>query len=295
MTNKEQEAYWRKYAKQNAKMERVAFYIMLRAISDGLKPIIASLERVGAAETLATIDGLFERRIIEKAYERIYITVGTKHKVWTDQDVRQRIVNKKSLLLKEDEDDKFRRRPIPVNVSGTPLDSQFGIGFFNAEWLQRLKRIVTNIDVAQRVTGVTETIRKEIKRSLSQAQQEFVSIRKITARLRRDLGIFSRKRAEVIARTEVTYVANVAAEQSAEELAKSVGIDLKKIWIHTRDSRTRDSHRSVSTKPINSNEKFMVGGVGMMRPGDPAGGASQTINCRCSVAYLPADDTEGFD
>ncbi|MGA9651888.1 phage minor head protein [Pedobacter sp.] len=295
MTIKEQEDYWRKYAKQNTKMERLAYYVMLWAFRDAVYPVINSLESVGVQQTLDTLDGLFERKAIQIAYGKLYLAVGEKHKQWTDSDTRSRFTRKKDLIFKDEEDDKYNRRPKPSILTQTPVETNFGIGFYNPVWLARLKQIVNNIDVAERITSVTDTIKKDIRKSLQQAQQEFVSIRKITARLRRDLGIFSRRRAEVIARTEVTYIANEAAEQSAYEVAQEVGIKLKKIWIHTRDSRTRDSHRAVSSKPIDSNEAFRVGGKLMQKPGDPAGGASQVINCRCAIAYIPADDTEGFE
>jgi len=285
MTNPEKNQYWRKYAALNAKLERVAYYIILKAFKQCMDDVIASIEQRGAQETLNLLDAVIQKRVINQAYQDLYYQVGVKAKDWTDQDVKNRFPGKK-----ED------RRPIQIPNFKPPkpetITPRMGVGFFNPAWLARLKQIVNGLDVAERVTSVTDTLKARIKKSLSESLQQFVSPKKIVAKLRKDVGgIFSRQRAEMIARTEVTHVTNVAAEQSAVE----TGLELKKIWIHTQDSRTRDAHRNVSSKPIDSKGKFLVGGFMMDKPGDPAAPIRLTINCRCIVAYIPADDTEGFD
>jgi hypothetical protein len=268
MTNKEQEDYWRKYAKQNAKMEKLAVYIMLLAFRRGYRDVIQSLQTVGVIETLAILDSLINRNLINDAYKKIYMQVGEKQKVWADRDVIIRLV-----------------KPKPILGSVAP---SFGIGFENPQWLARLKQIVNNIDTIERVNSVRSTIAADMRRSISNSAQRNVSIRKITADLRKDFPDLSYRRAETIARTEVTYISNIAQEQSAMEL----GIDLKKVWIRTLDSRTRDTHVNAPRNPIDSDQPFIVGGKKMMRPGDPAGGIKEIINCRCVVSYVPADDYE---
>ena len=37
-------------------------------------------------------------------------------------------------------------------------------------------------------------------------------------------------------------------------------------------------------------EKFLVGGTEMAYAGDPAGGAANTVNCRCVIIYVDEDD-----
>lgn len=284
MTPSQKQQYWRKYAGQNADMERIALAIMLRALDDCLKAVSASVRQIGAEQTLAQLDSVFPNDRIRKAYEDLYMRIGVKQKVWSDADIKERFPQKK-----EDERDRIRRILKPVVPPPTLIDTGFNLGFFNPLWLARLKNIVNGLDVAQRVSSVSETVKKQIKKSLSESVTQFVSPRKIIAKLREDVGgLFSRQRAEVIVRTEVTQISNIAAEQSALE----TGLTLVKTWIHTLDTRTRDAHRSVSTKPIKSFEKFLVGGKRMDKPGDPAGGLANIINCRCVVAFLPADDYE---
>jgi len=292
MTEREKHLYWLNYAKQNAKMERLARLIMARAIAASLRPVIASLETNGLEYTLSMLDSVFPKLVIQEAYSEIYLQVGQKQKAWADADVKSRFGKKSAeleLLTKDEEDDRYHRRPIP-QPQVTPT---FGIGFENPLWLARLRKLITGSEVGQRVASVTKTIRDKVRESLLESSQTFVSIRKTIAKLRRDNGgEFTKQRAELIARTEVTYVSNLAQEESAYEVANDVGIELLKGWIHTRDGRTRDSHRKVSSLLIPVNERFKVGAVFMLRPGDPAGGVKECVNCRCVIYYVPKDDMD---
>lgn len=287
MTPKQQTAYWKKYARQNAKYERFGVRLFDKAIQEAIRPVIAEVYRNGTQNPVQTVERYFDQRAIERAYTRFYLYVGTKHKDWADSDLQGRIGAKAAVPeLDYKEDDRGRSR--------TQTQTSFGMGFYNPEWLQRLNRLVTGFEAAQRVSQVSQTIKNKLRDVLGKAVQEELSPRRIAKRLREETGgIFSRKRAEVIARTETTYVANLAAEQSATETATAVGLQLVKLWIATADSRTRDSHRAMlGKKPIDKNAKFMVGGRPMDKPGDPAGGASNTVNCRCAIAYFPKDDYE---
>lgn len=293
MTPDEQRTYWLKYAKQNAKMERLAKNLVLDLFRDRLSAIYAHLESYGLQSTLDQLDLLLTRIHVQDMYSRLYMEVGARQKQWADADVAKRFPRIKSLLLKEEDDDRIRRRPNPERLAEPDLTPTFGVGFFNDAWLARLRNLYTGSEVGKRVTSVTKTIKDKIKTSLTESSQTFVSISKTITKLKRDVGgVFARSRAELITRTEVTYVNNLAAEQSAKETAQSVGIDLVKVWIRTLDDRTRDAHRNVTSKPIKANEKFLVGGKKMMYPGDPAGGLANICRCRCVVSYLPADDYE---
>lgn len=300
MTEQEQRTYWLKYAKQNAKMERLAYGIVLDLFRDRLSAIYAYLEAYGLPATLDQLDILFTKLHVQDMYTKLYMQVGTRQKEWADADVRARFLRRKAsmvsesaLLFKDEEDDRIRRRPNPVTIQD--ITPTFGVGFFNDQWLARLRNLYTGSEVGKRVTSVTKTIKNKIRESLTESSQTFVSISKTITKLKRDVGrIFARQRAELIARTEVTYVNNLAAEQSAKETAQSVGLDLVKVWIRTLDDRTRDSHWNAPMKPIKAEDKFKIGPKKklMDKPGDPAGGLEEIINCRCVVSYMPADDHE---
>jgi SPP1 gp7 family putative phage head morphogenesis protein len=73
------------------------------------------------------------------------------------------------------------------------------------------------------------------------------------------------------------------------DFLESKGIEGKKRWLATLDERTRPAHQAADGQEVPSDGKFTVGGVKMEYPGDPAGGAENTIRCRCSMTYI----TEG--
>jgi len=100
---------------------------------------------------------------------------------------------------------------------------------------------------------------------------------------------FYKYQAERIARTETTAAANYGAVQSG---AVS-GYEMQKRWISALDKRTRDIHGSTNGQIVNEKEPFLVGGEQLLYPGDPNGSAGNVINCRCTVAVIPARDKNG--
>lgn len=101
----------------------------------------------------------------------------------------------------------------------------------------------------------------------------------------------SSKRAEVIARTEV----NSAMNNGAYEQMKALDVDTVKEWIATDDARTRESHAEVDGEEIDGEAKFMVGGFPMDHPHDLNAPPSETINCRCTLAWEIIDDEDDYE
>lgn len=93
-------------------------------------------------------------------------------------------------------------------------------------------------------------------------------------------------RAERIARTEVVGASNAGAFQQME----TAGLEATKEWLATNDQRTRDTHWDADGQTVDLNAPFTVGGVPMMRPHDPAGPASEVVNCRCTMVFDVAED-----
>jgi HK97 family phage portal protein len=98
-------------------------------------------------------------------------------------------------------------------------------------------------------------------------------------------------RAAMIARTETSMASNNATIEAAKALEIP---GLKKEWISVQDDRTRDggnsgneaNHLEMNGVRIDLDEKFTVPpDTDMDGPGDPAGGADQVINCRCTLAF----------
>lgn len=103
-----------------------------------------------------------------------------------------------------------------------------------------------------------------------------------------------RLRGEVIARTESIAALNHSTQEAAQQAVESGAVApeaMRKTWVATRDNRTRDSHAEINGQTVGMNERFSNG---LLYPGDPAGGPSETANCRCTL-QLTVDFFAGVD
>ena len=148
---------------------------------------------------------------------------------------------------------------------------------------------------AQRVTLVSGTAKKtliDITQKLLR-DPEFMVLGSVEKGriLKSQFNKYSQYQSERLVRTEATNAANFATMESATTIFP--GAQMMKEWIASFDDRVRDTHSEAgSENPIPANDAFIVGGQPMMFPGDPAGGAAECINCRCSVAYFPIEGAQ---
>ena len=82
-----------------------------------------------------------------------------------------------------------------------------------------------------------------------------------------------------IARTEGHRI-QVQSGMDACYKARDKGADVVKQWDASLDKRTRPSHQKVDGEIRELDEPFSNG---LMFPGDPDGGASEVVNCRCAL------------
>lgn len=135
--------------------------------------------------------------------------------------------------------------------------------------------------VGERVAEVNATTRKALQQVISKGVEEGWSIPKIAEQIRGLLAGMSDARALRIARTETIGAANAGAMFAA----KSTGLPLKKEWLATMDTRTRETHAEADGQTRDMDEPFTVGGYLMEQPGDPTAPPSETVNCRCTVVF----------
>ena len=149
---------------------------------------------------------------------------------------------------------------------------------------------------AERVTLVSGTALKtliEITQRLMR-DPEFMTLGAVERGriLRNQFNKYSQWQAERVVRTEATAAANFAQTQAAQTIFPPE--QMQKEWIASFDDRTRDTHSEADGQIVMANNTFIVGGQLMMFPGDPAGGAAECINCRCSVAYFPIEGAQAI-
>jgi hypothetical protein len=154
--------------------------------------------------------------------------------------------------------------------------------FFLSTWKAWIRSWVID-NLGGMITKVNDNTLAQIRTVLGDAIENGMNPGQ-TQKLLIDL-IGSKKRALAIATTESTRANNVGKERSANDWERESGTTLYKIWMHSGAREPRPEHIAIQNKPIPKNSLFDLGG-GMDKPGDLNGGASQTINCRCSVVYI---------
>lgn len=145
---------------------------------------------------------------------------------------------------------------------------------------------------AARLARVGETLRRVAQAELAEGTRAGESIDQLTDRLRRafaERGVaLGEARAEMIARTETAAAWSRASLDVATALPEDVRPGCK-TWLATLDTRTRDGHYAADGQTVPINAKFTIGGELLDCPGDPAGSAANTINCRCVMVLAPCD------
>ena len=93
-------------------------------------------------------------------------------------------------------------------------------------------------------------------------------------------------RAVVIARTETLGALNGSRNDAFQAYDEEGDEELERMWLSTRDERTRPSHVLADLQRTSMTDPFIVGGASLMFPGDPAGPAQEVIQCRCTTLLL---------
>jgi HK97 family phage portal protein len=167
-------------------------------------------------------------------------------------------------------------------TAGAAMASRFGLAFdldaaHVAEFIEARANQLAGL--------VTETTYTQIQDALVEGITEGEAIPDLAARIRHVFEVASKSRAVTIARTEVISAYNGAGTA----VAAAYGPDVVggREWVATRDSRTRDTHAARDGEVVTMTETFSGG---LAYPGDPSAPAGETVNCRCTVAYLTPDE-----
>lgn len=149
-------------------------------------------------------------------------------------------------------------------------------------WLGRLKSFILR-EGATRIRGMMETTRQVVRETLNESVQQGQGIPDAARSLRKQVGLLSKARATLIARTELVSAANVGSLIGAQ----STGLKLNKLWIATPGARTRDTHAAANGQLAPMDGFFTVGGYPARYPGDVTLPVGEVVNCRCAIGYKP--------
>ena len=170
-------------------------------------------------------------------------------------------------------------------------DEQIEVVVTTRSWWDEMARQLAA--TPNKVRGMPETIYRDLVVKLGAATNEGLDMfeRNLIVREFLDMsteGGFEKwnTRAARIARTETHRLINAGTMQAARDEQAISGETLRKSWVCTWDSRTRDDHFRADGQVVPIDGKFMIGGYEADYPGDPNLPAHLVINCRCTHVIL---------
>jgi hypothetical protein len=171
---------------------------------------------------------------------------------------------------------------------------------FNREWTNEIMAFLMK-DGFSLVSNITSTTKKKLLLIVQKGVEEGLSVDEIVRLIKSDEQIaYAKFRAQKIVRTEVMRSSNMASIMAA----KKHDFVVNKQWISARDSRTRripeesfdhvklDGIVKEFDEPFDSTSKDGVEFTAQ-QPGDPSAPPGFTINCRCTIAFIPQRDKNG--
>lgn len=238
---------WKAFDRKRWQFERTATRRFRRALLETIKPILTA---PSANEALQVADGLTDTYLFE-AYKDVYGQVGSYFAVQTQSELKHQ-----GAVFEQKND-------------ATVFDR------FMRDWVAT--------EGAERIVQVSNTTIRRVKVKLQDGINAGLGIEQIARDMvRSGSGIADLNRARVIARTEIISASN----KGSIEGAKATGIPLKKEWLATVDTRTRDTHFSADKQTVLMDSNFIVAGEALNYPGDLNGSAANVISCRCTTIYV---------
>ena len=256
------ENYTAKFSDQLAKAERSSVKDFYKFYNDQYDQASAMFIRQGALSA-TDVSVFFKENDLINMYTEMYSKIGLHFALWYYKNV-----------------DKLLEK-------ASNIDNLMSI------WAKSFAFVGQQVG-AQRVTLVSGTA----KNTLIAVTQKLMSDpafmnqgEKVKAKmLKTQFNKYSTYQAKRLVRTEATNAANSATIASAQTVF--AGKDLIKRWHTIMDGRERASHGAANGQTVPTAGKFSVQGQFLKWAGDPAGSASNVINCRCGVSVFPKPNAQ---
>jgi len=270
MNAKERETYWTKVERLRAQLDRKYFKVFQQSIIKQFKRFASDINKygIGGAQSRLGLD-LWDKEMI-KVFESLY---------------------KESVVLFGN----ATYRAIKIEANQKALN--FG---FNREWTRNVIEFLAQSGFVL-VSDITKTTKDKLLAIVSKGINDGLSVDEIVKLILSDEQLaYATFRATRIVRTEVMRASNIGAMEGA----KAHGFQVDKQWISARDSRTRRiprdqfDHVDLDGVVVDLDEPFLSRSkegvpVEAMQPGDITSPAGFTINCRCTVGFIPKRDGNG--
>jgi hypothetical protein len=156
-----------------------------------------------------------------------------------------------------------------------------------ATWAAVLNEAATDdlLYVSNRIVGATDAMWAEVRDSIASLVGRPDAMPADIYTEVQAIGDYSARRTETIVRTETVGAYNRGQQRAAGALVELGYGPTRKEWLATGDARTRPDHIEANGQIVPFDEPFIVGGVPMTGPHDPAAPPSLTVNCRCTILF----------
>jgi|18_taG_2_1085343.scaffolds.fasta_scaffold00258_17 hypothetical protein len=248
ITESQKSVYFKTFDRKRWQFLNAYTEVFKNALIKQIDPVLKELDK-GISEALNQVD-IISPEPIRQAYNRLYSQVGSYYAT----NVFNGLKSGESFQTKN-QDDIFLR--------------------FMQSWVE--------LEGAELVVNITANTKAYLKRILEKGIEDNLTTEEIARNMRNSGRIAGITRGRVIARTEIIRASNIGSLQGA----KSSNLNLRKEWLATRDDRTRVDHGVLDGQIIDIDNEFNVGGETARYPGDIKLSASQSIQCRCTLAYVP--------
>lgn len=247
-TEQQKQIYWKTFDRQRWQFLRSYEERMRDAVIEQSEPILTALND-GISNALAQIDTV-SKRPIQRAFTQLYSQVG----VYYAKRIFSGLKSHYGFETKNQDDIFLRQMQAWVELKGADL-----------------------------VVNITDNTKAQLKAVLQKGIKEGLGTDEIARQIRDSGRIGGLKRGKVIARTEIIRASNLGSISGA----RSTNLELRKEWIATRDDRTRETHSALDGQIVDLDKPFNVGGFLADFPSDAVLPAGESINCRCTQAYIP--------
>lgn len=158
-----------------------------------------------------------------------------------------------------------------------------------AENFQRAIALASRLHLADQITGISESSKKRIRRTIEKALAEGKGVDEIRRGIEKQYKSFSKTRANTIALTEVVTAQN----RGSLEAMNSLKISLLKEWIWSgiTGEHERRGHHDADGQTVQQDKFFIISPDGdsgfeaLYHPGDPQASAKNRVNCHCGLTY----------
>lgn len=184
------------------------------------------------------------------------------------------------------------------NAYETEINTGISFDIYNEDAVEKLIKEDPKMLPEWRIDEEKDYIwnRQKVENAITQGIIQGESVDQIAERLASTLSSTNMNKMRMFARTAMTGAQNAGRQKQMED-AIARGIKVRKQWLATLDTRTRDTHQRLDGQTVAVNESFHVntknGAESIRYPGDPNADPALVYNCRCTMKQV-IEGTEGF-